>query len=247
MKKIVKPKTAKVMKIKSIILMGITAVTLLSTPSCLNLDEAVYDKVIADDFGNNAEEVKAIIGPAYGTLRRYFHAHWLYLSECTGDMAITPTRKGGDWFDGGQFRDLHMHTWTAQTGVIRNSWDAASQSIASCNLIYETISQKDLTDSEKRQALAEIRGIRAFWLYAMLDAWGNVPLAVDFNDTNLPATKSRQEVFDYILKELTEIKDVLRSDVTTASYGKFTKGAAYTLLAKMYLNAEAWGGGEKRG
>lgn len=241
MDKIIKLKTVRIMKIKSIILTGIVAIILFPVQSCLNLDETVYDKITGDNFGNTEAEVTAIIGPAYGTLKRYFHAHWLYLSECTGDMAITPTRKGGDWFDGGQFRDLHMHTWTPQTATIRNGWNAASQSISACNLIYETVSGKDLEENDKKQALAEIRGIRAFWLYVMMDAWGNVPLAVDFKDTGLPETKSRQEVFNYILKELNEIKDIVRSDVSSASYGKFTRGAAYTLLAKMYLNANAWG------
>jgi hypothetical protein len=73
-----------------------------------------------------------------------------------------------------------------------------------------------------------------------VDNFGNVPLVTDFEDTKLPATKSRKEVYDFVVSELNEIKDQLRSDVTGASYGKFTKGAAYTLLAKMYLNAQVW-------
>ena len=36
------------------------------------------------------------------------------------------------------------------------------------------------------------------------------------------------------------IKDLVRDDVTSSSYGKVTKGFVYTLLAKMYLNAEVW-------
>jgi len=44
----------------------------------------------------------------------------------------------------------------------------------------------------------------------------------------------------YLSCELNAIKDVVRSDVSSASYGKMTKGAVYTLLAKMYLNAMVW-------
>ncbi|MDR0349125.1 MAG: RagB/SusD family nutrient uptake outer membrane protein [Tannerella sp.] len=230
------------MKTKSIISILIGSVMMLSLSSCFNLDETIYDKIPADSFGKTEAEIESIIGPAYNTLKKYFPSRWLYLSECSGEMAINPTRRGGDWFDGGVYRDLHMHTWTAQTNTFRDCWDGATQSISSCNLIYETIhSAQALSDENKSAALAEIRGVRAFWLYALMDAFGNIPLAVDFNDTNLPATKSRQEAFDYIISELTDIKDMLRSDVSGASYGKFTKGAAYTLLAKMYLNADAWG------
>ncbi len=229
------------MKQKSIIHIIATAFLIISFSSCLNLDEKVYDKITADGFGKTDAEINSIIGPAYNTLKKYFSNNWLYLSECTGDMALNPTRLGGDWFDGGAYRDLHMHTWTPNTNTIRDCWNAASTSIASCNLIYETINSSSLSDEDKAVALAEIRGVRAFWLYALLDAYGNIPLSVDFSDTSLPETESRKTVYDYIIKELNEIKDILRSDVSISSYGKFTKGSAYTLLAKMYLNAEAWG------
>ncbi len=213
----------------------------ISTQSCFDLDEEVFSQVTAESFGQTEGEVNAIIGPVYNTLKQY-PERWMYLSECSGDMAIVATRKGGDWFDGGQYRDIHMHTWTANTQAIRNAWNTASTSISTCNLVYETINSNEvLTGNDKESALAEIRGVRAFWVYAMMDAWGNIPLAVDFNDTELPETKTRQEAFDYIISELTEIKDILRSDVSSSSYGKFTKGTAYTLLAKMYLNADAWG------
>ena len=118
----------------------------------------------------------------------------------------------------------------------------ATKSISTCNLVYSIVeSNTFISDELKQRTLAEIRGVRAIWFYIMMDNWGNIPLITDFKDTSLPTVTPRKEVYNFILKELTEIKDVLREDVSTASYGKFTKGAAYALLAKMYLNAEAWG------
>ncbi len=43
---------------------------------------------------------------------------------------------------------------------------------------------------------------------------------------------TRQQLYDFVIDELNDIKDVLRDDVSGESYGKFTQGAAYTLLAK---------------
>ena len=86
------------MKIKSIISMLAGVAMLFSLSSCFDLEETVYDKIPSDTFGKNKAEVEAIIGPVYNTLKKYFSSNWLYLSECTGDMAINPTRKGGDWF-----------------------------------------------------------------------------------------------------------------------------------------------------
>lgn len=230
------------MKKKSIISFLLGAFLFASLPSCFNLDEDVYDKVPAENFGQTEEEVSAIAGTVYNSLKKYFN-NFHYITDCSGEMSVVPTRRGGDWWDGGFYRELHMHTWTASTGPIKSAWEAATQSISLCNLIFETVKNSKLNESDKERALAEIRGIRAFWLYAMMDNWGNVPLTVDFQDTELPTVKSRQEVYDWLVKEVTDIKDLLREDVTSASYGKFTKGAAYTLLAKLYLNTEAWGVG----
>lgn len=47
-------------------------------------------------------------------------------------------------------------------------------------------------------------------------------------------------MFDWLIKEVREIAE-LCPEASTATYGKFTKGSAYALLAKLYLNIEAWG------
>ncbi len=167
----------------------------------------------------------------------------MYTSECSGDMAITPTRKGGDWWDNGQYMELHMHTWTQTTNLLKDAWNSATQSISTCNRVYKTINEHPTMGADaKKQRLAEIRAVRAYWFYMMIDFWGNIPLVTDFNDTELPTLTDRKTAYSFVVKELNEIINDLPSEVTGANYGKFTKGAAYMLLAKLYLNAEEWTG-----
>ena len=206
---------------------------------CTNLDEEVYDKLPVDKFGGTEKEINALIAPIYRTLKGVFPGNFFLLSECSSDMAMTPTRKGGDWWDGGQYKELRLHTWTPNTAIPRNAYNSAFSSITSCNKIF-TLVDGNPNIENREQILAEIRGVRAYWYYLLLDNFGNVPIVTDFNDTSLPTTKSRKEVYAFILNELNAIKDVVRSDVTSASYGKVTKGFVYTLLAKMYLNAMVW-------
>ena len=78
-----------------------------------------------------------------------------------------------------------------------------------------------------------------FWIYKMMDDWGNIPLVTDYADKELPVCQPRQAVFDWLIKEVTEIAETCPGREN--GYAKFTKGAAYTLLSKLYLNAEAWG------
>ncbi|HZL10283.1 MAG TPA: RagB/SusD family nutrient uptake outer membrane protein [Prolixibacteraceae bacterium] len=225
-------------KTKIFILMAVMIAS-ITFQGCTNLDEEIYDKLPVAQFGYNSKEVNSLIAPIYRTLKGVFPANYFYLSECAGDMAITPTRKGGDWWDGGQFKELRFHTWTPGTSLVTDSYNSAMSSITACNKIYSMINDNE-TITDKEQILAEIRGVRAYWYYMLLDYYGNVPIVTDFKDSSLPATKSREEVYTFVLSELNAIKDLVRTDVSSSSYGKMTKGVVNTLLAKMYLNAMVW-------
>jgi outer membrane murein-binding lipoprotein Lpp len=221
------------------IFFGIAACTsMLLLSGCTNLDEEVYDKLPVEEFGTNTKEINSLIAPIYRTLKGLYPSNFLRLSECASDMAITPTRKGGDWWDGGMYKELRMHRWTPKTSAVVGSYNAAFTGITNCNKIYSLIEGENVQNKE--QILAEIRAVRAFWYYILLDYYGNVPIVTDFKDTSLPKTKTRKEVYEFVVSELMAVKDQLRSDVTTESYGKATQGMAYTLLAKLYLNALVW-------
>ncbi|OAV70410.1 SusD family protein [Bacteroidales bacterium Barb6] len=247
---------------KKIIFLLAGIVSVLSMPSCTDLDEKVYDKMQpGDQYGSTEAEVKAMMGNTYNTLKSYLNERFLYLSENAGSMAVTPTRYGGDWYDGGQFREFYMHTWTAQTRQIHTAWVSASSAIATSNAAIDMLEKasffndNDPVKREKKEAnrkeyVASMRGVRAFWYYVMLDNWGNIPLVTEYEDHEdlehhehgegeLPEITPRQEAFDWLVKEVNEIIDDC-PDASDVNYGKFTKGAAYMILAKLYLNAEAW-------
>jgi hypothetical protein len=156
-------------------------------------------------------------------------------------MMAVPGFKGGDWGEP-MYRESMQHTWDQTSGGFNFGWDIPTQSISLCNQIYYTIeTSPGIPEEDKLLFLSEIRGVRAFWYYILIDLYGNVPIVTDFLDKTQPQTSSRKEVYEFIISELNDIKDHLRTDVaTTASYGKFTQGVAYTLLAKMYLKGEVW-------
>lgn len=211
--------------------------------SCTNLDEKVYDKIPADKFGTTPEEINSLVAPIYRGLKltaTVSNESFFALGEFSSDMALNPTRKGGDGWENGEYKQLCQHSWTPSSNYwsIKESWEVAYSGIGTCNKIYSLVSGSNIVN--KDQILGEIRGIRALWYYMLLDYYGNVPLVTDFNDITLPETKSRREIYQFVLSELNDIKDKVRSDVTSASYGKVTKGFVYTLMAKMYLNAIVW-------
>jgi hypothetical protein len=223
---------------KKLIIYGtfIFLVGLLSV-GCTDLEEEVYSQIPVDSYGATDTEVNSLIAPIYSRLRD-FNAIRSAVNNTT-DMFVTPTRRGGDWWDGGAFKEMAQGTWRPQTGAIIGDYNTSYSRITECNrIIYMIENSPAITDKEP--FLSQIRASRAFRYFVLLDEYGNVPIVTDFTDLSKPSTKPRAEVYDFVLSELNAIKDVIRSDVSASSYGKYTKGAVYTMLAKMYLNAEEW-------
>lgn len=215
--------------------------------SCTDLNERVYDQLPGDEFGATPEQVNAIFGPAYASLKVL--ADWagaFGIAGCTSDEMIAPTRLGGDWWDGGEYMNWNMHLWNPNSFTISSLWGNCMSGVMTVNSIIASIENNTVLDVDtKERYMAELRGLRAFWFYVLCDYFGNVPMVTDYTDTDLPVVTPRAEVYAYIVKELTEIIPLLRTDVSDDSYGKFTQGAARALLGKMYLNAEEWVGTAK--
>src|SRR5690606_11506367 len=92
--------------------------------------------------------------------------------------------------------------------------------------------------------LAEVKVLRASYYYLLMYLYGNVPLDTEFDvpEGYLPEQKSRQEIYDFVVSEITENIDDLSDSSGQEMYGRFNKWAAYALLAKVYLNAEVYSG-----
>jgi starch-binding outer membrane protein, SusD/RagB family len=211
---------------------------------CTKLDEKVYSQLPMDSYGTTPSEINSLIAPIYTTLRDFNAIHRI---ENVTDMAVTPTRRGGDWWDGGAYKELTQGLWRPLTAnVISDIYNTSYTRITNFNqIIYLINSSPAITDKEPY--LCQVRAARAWRYIQLIDCYGNVPIVTDFTDLSKPTTKTRAEVYAFIMSELNDIKDKIRSDVGTASYGKFTKGAVYMMLAKMYLNAMVWNpaGGSK--
>ena len=58
---------------------------------------------------------------------------------CT-DEAMLPIR-GVDWYDGGLWEQLHLHTWNSGHGVLKNAWLYLYKVITLCNRSMEKLHQ----------------------------------------------------------------------------------------------------------
>ena len=217
--------------------------------SCTDLSETVYSDVLATEFYKNEQEIIAAMAPAYGELRDYAHGN-LYRTRSMGaDEIVTPTR-GRHWFDGGAFQRFHEHSWSTEHSWLRGSWDRLFGWVNRSNMLQFQFSQMDHMNPDlKAKFTAELKMIRAFAYYQLLDFFGNVPVVdrfdvpEDFNAANHSNfQQGRTEVFNFIEQDILENINNLSGDVDMSTYGRFHKYAAHALLARLYINSEVWTG-----
>jgi hypothetical protein len=226
------------MRLGALVLLG---PVLASLPGCTNLDETPSSAITPGNFYRNEAEVLAGLAGVYAQLRNTLWAYY-NLSEITTDEMIVPTR-GQDWYDNGRWLEIHRQTWSANSPSalddINGAWNDAYGGIARANLLLEAL--QPVTVPNKAAIVAEIRTLRAFYYYMLMDFFGGVPLATTTELVARPRV-TRDSLFRFIEAELTAARADLPNSWPAASHGRLTKGAADAILANMYLNAQVFTG-----
>lgn len=233
--------------INKIYSIGLLGLLLAGSSACTNLLDDSYGQVVSENYApKTEEEVSYLVNAAYIPWRETL-LQWngvVRSQELSADQDVIPARLGIGWVDGYIYKRWHEHTWTTEDDGVLQGWERTYNGINTCNRILSQIEEGVITVDEatREPLIAELKVLRASYYYILVDLYGNVPIVTDFKDSSLPKQSTRKEVFDFIIKEVTENIDLLSETPRGYYYGRFNKWAAHTLLAKMYLNAEIWSG-----
>jgi starch-binding outer membrane protein, SusD/RagB family len=144
--------------------------------------------------------------------------------------------------------------WTPGNEFIGAMYARIFYQIALCNeFIRETsddkLSERGISGANLQEAKdfrAEARFLRALSYTHAIDLFGNVPFVTE-NDgigSFFPKQTTRAELFNYIESELKSLESEMKAPKTN-EYGRADVAAAWTLLSKLYLNAEVYSGQAK--
>jgi hypothetical protein len=249
---------------------SVTVALIILVSACMkDLDTVPLDKdvVTAANVYENPDSYKQVLAKLYAGLAvsgqqgpsgnpdisgidegfgQYLRGYW-YMQELTTDEAVI------SWNDQ-TIKDLHWQTWGASDVFITAFYYRTMYQVTLCNeYIRETTDAKldgrgvtgELRD-EINYFRAEARFLRALSYWHALDCFGNPPFVTEQNTIGafFPEQIKRADLFNYVEKELLEIQDLLK-DPRTNEYGRADKAAVWTLLAKLYLNAEVYTGTPK--
>jgi starch-binding outer membrane protein, SusD/RagB family len=232
-----KPRTRKLPGARGVVL---AAAALLAAQNCTDLTEVPRSSLTPGTAFQTTDDINAGVAAVYASLRGAPENGYFNLSEVSSNEIIVPTR-GQDWYDNGAWLEIYRQTWTANSvvalGEMNGTWNDLFTGVSRANLVLTAIEGSTVTGQER--TIAELRALRAFYYYQLMDLFGGVPIVTD-TKVEPRARNTRQEVFAFIEKELTEARPALLDRATGASYGRVTKGAADAILASMYLNAQVY-------
>ena len=153
----------------------------------------------------------------------YVGAEWMNARTTIYTGALSPT----SWIPG----PWDMWKWGRQ-----NNDDAKGQyeRIRSCNLFITKVSESDFSAEYKKERLAEARFLRAWFYHYLWMAYGGVPIITEVLDNNVSTDifyprETAQKTFEFIDRELDEIKDDLPPRRSGSDLGRASKGAILTL------------------
>lgn len=231
------------MKIRNIFIAICSTALLL--PGCTDVEEKVYDKYPAEDFYGSPAGADVALAGVYSQIGGnwggvgYAGADngWYDLNAMSSDEQVIPHRNTGDWqLD---FARLHLHQWLPTDFIVGNTWNWLYNSIFKANLAVEQLETAEADESK----IAEAKVLRAFFYYLLMDDFGDIPFYTENTVTvdQIPQA-TRDQVFQFVVEELENNVEKLSATKGGEYYGRFNQWAGYTLLAKVYLNAEVYTG-----
>lgn len=139
---------------------------------------------------------------------------------------------------------LDKYTYNAGTNLFYQFWSQSYIVINSANTAVDNITKMtNLTTALQNQYIGEARFVRALVYFNLVRLYGDVPLKItattSLNDLSIARTPVA-EVYSQIIKDLQFGEANLPQSYTAKDAGRATKGAAMSLLVKVYLTQKQY-------
>jgi len=244
--------------LKILMVFGMIIVTTLACTDSLDVTPPDEDVLTTPQVFNNVEDFRSVLAKLYAGLSltgqtgpagnpdiqgidegfsNYVRQLWVH-QELPTDEAVVA------WNDPG-LPEYNFQTWGADNDFVLGMY---SRIFFQITLTNNFIQNAQGNDNPVVQGFnAEARFLRALSYWHALDLFGgNVPFVTEDDEIGafLPEPTNANDLFNFIESELLEIQDQLPPPGEN-EYGRADQGAAWTLLTKLYLNAETYVGQDR--
>ncbi|MDR6784112.1 hypothetical protein ABIE26_002499 [Pedobacter africanus] len=219
---------------------------LMATAGCKKseLDQKVPDQLTVDNFWTNKDRALSGLSAAYSQLEGFVgwdnYVEARSVREFYREDYVVP---GADAYNYPWWTEHYNFDFTSGNYAIDLLWRENYKGMNFANQVIENVGKMAATaidDASKKQIIAEAKFLRAYYHFKVLNNFTQVIIRDKVPTSEADLAKgfsSRQEVYEFILKDLKEAEPdlPLRKDRPATEQGRITKGAAQAYLGKVYL------------
>lgn len=200
------------------------------------LDEYNPTGLTGENAINTPAGFESLLNAAYSYTRVWYGKEEGYnLTEMGTDL----------WLPGVDNRRLDLMAYNNLQGseaglaatevFLERLWQRSYQAINICNACIANVANSGLSAGQQKIREGELRFLRAFFYWHVVEQWGGVHLTTEASQTaETTANRSSVDAFYKVIFDDLNIA-VANLPNTTADYGRATKPAAEAFLARMHL------------
>ncbi|MDO1445477.1 RagB/SusD family nutrient uptake outer membrane protein [Rhodocytophaga aerolata] len=232
-------------QIKHIVAASILVIGLAQT-SCKDdfLDTTDPTRVGADLFYKDQKQLEQALNGVYGYLQAVTNTAYIFQEFNTDNTTLdfNPLDRGG----AAGWEAFEFSTVNSGNGEISNMWNAYYAALYNVNFTLEKIAASTATidPTAKAEIEGQLKFLRAYYYFHLVQYFGDVVLVTSTLKTPDEAftllRSPEAEVYAQIEKDLKEAAEALPVKYNAANAGRVTKGAALSLLGKVYLTKKQY-------
>lgn len=218
---------------QALLILGVSLFTMGCKDSFLELTP--ISNATADNF-RSKDDFELAVNAAYTSLYNIYHPEGSvsYVNEQMSDNAIMYNISGIQ-ADKWQFKDYSLSTTNT---MVYQFWQEYYKALFNANIVLDKIEGTNLDTPYKDGVKAQMMFLRALYYFNMVQIWGDLPIVTTplTGEESYKVLRSPQSaVYDQIKKDLLFAVDKLPLASAVTIAGRVSKGAAQTLLGKVYL------------
>ncbi len=225
-----------------IIILGITICFVYSSCKKDFLYNTDPTQIGVDVFYKNQTEINQAVNGVYGQLQDVANNQWIY-NELISDNTTVDFNPS----DRGQAPSIEaFEFFTVNSGTNNIAWMYTMyyRNLYNINNTLLKLQSTTLADSIKNPDIGQLKFLRAYHYFELTQYFGDVVLITVPLDQPSKAwdyvRETQVKVYDQIETDLKDAASVLPVKYDAANLGRATKGAALTLLGKVYLTKKQY-------
>ncbi|WP_192822146.1 RagB/SusD family nutrient uptake outer membrane protein [Rufibacter sp. LB8] len=225
---------------KRVFLYTFAAATLVFSGCENDLDIENPNSATIESFWKTSADAELGVNAIYSTLHRGGPSRWLpFLTVIRSDEGLSNSPGAGGALANAMDKFIQPDY---NFGDVVAVWYDMYVGINRANQVLDNVPAIAMNEPLKQRLLGEAKFMRAFYYYHLASLWGNVPLMLSTpKPTDMPPTSPQAVVWAQVEKDLSEAAAALPAVYPNdADLGRATKGAAYALLAKTYMQQKKY-------